>query len=203
MCSTIRSVRPMPGNPRQSLGNSLASSRKHKRKLKKRLQVFVLKWSFVALARCSFRATSELKQGRFWATHVNGSESFSLLISLDATKFVLLIIFTLKETICSKICLKSWPKIAKRPTCVSQKRSCLSSCSQYPWAWSYCTLANVASFHVLAQTELLKRLQFLMMACVSVFCACSLTALINESICRLLSIHWKSLKHESPIRIPR
>ena len=30
----------------------------------------------------------------------SGSESSSLLISLDATKFVLLIIFTLKETIC-------------------------------------------------------------------------------------------------------
>ena len=94
-------------------------------------------------------------------------------------------------------------KVHFRLTCVSQKRRCLNSCSQYPWAWSYCTLANVASFHVLAQTELLKRLQFLMMACVSVFCAGSLTALINESTCRLLSIHWKSLKHESPIRIPR
>ena len=67
-----------------------------------------------------------LKQGRFWATYVNGSESFSLLICLDTTKFVLLSVFTLKETICYKICSKSWPQIAKSPLPVDV---CLSKTS--------------------------------------------------------------------------
>ena len=44
-----------------------------------------------------------------------GSEPFSLLICLDAIKFVLLSVFTLKETICPRICSKSRPKSAKTP----------------------------------------------------------------------------------------
>lgn len=135
------------------------------------------------------------------------SESFSILMPWCYQNYCICYVSLLSERPSARTFFQNHsPRLQKvhfRLTCVSQKRRCLNSCSQYPWAWSYCTLANVASFHVLAQTELLKRLQFLMMACVSVFCAGSLTALINESTCRLLSIHWKSLKHESPIRIPR
>ena len=46
-----------------------------------------------------------------------GSEAFSLLICLDATKVVLFSIFTLTliETICEKDWAKSLPKSGKRP----------------------------------------------------------------------------------------
>ena len=44
-----------------------------------------------------------------------GSEPFSTLNCLDATKFVLLRVITLKETICPKICWKSRLKSAKSP----------------------------------------------------------------------------------------
>ena len=59
----------------------------------------------------------ELKQQRA-ATFLRNARQpkvsfFSLLICLDATKFVLLGVFTLIETICYKICLR--PKIAKSP----------------------------------------------------------------------------------------
>ena len=47
-----------------------------------------------------------------WTT---GSESLCLLICLDASKLVLLSVFTLIETNCSKICLKSPLKSAKSP----------------------------------------------------------------------------------------
>ena len=52
-----------------------------------------------------------------------GSEPFSLLINLDTTKFVLLSVFTLKETICPRIWSKSRPKSAKRPLPVDICRS--------------------------------------------------------------------------------
>ena len=42
-------------------------------------------------------------------------ERFSLSISLDAVKFVLLSVFTLIEKICARICSKSQPKSAKSP----------------------------------------------------------------------------------------
>ena len=48
---------------------------------------------------------------------------FSLLICLDATKFVLLAVFTLIETICSNICSKSRLKIAKSQLPVYVRRS--------------------------------------------------------------------------------
>ena len=44
-----------------------------------------------------------------------GSEPFSTLNCLDATKFVLLRVITLKETICPKSCWKSRLKSAKSP----------------------------------------------------------------------------------------
>ena len=60
-----------------------------------------------------------------------GSERFSLLICLDVTKFVLLSVFTLIETICPKICSKSRLKGAKknnfRLTSVAPRSCCLSS----------------------------------------------------------------------------
>ena len=52
-----------------------------------------------------------------------GSEAFSILICLDATKFVLLRVFTLIETICLKICLKSRLKSAISPLSVDVRRS--------------------------------------------------------------------------------
>ena len=48
---------------------------------------------------------------------------FSLLICLDATKFVLLAVFTLIETICPNICSKSRLKIAKSQLPVYVRRS--------------------------------------------------------------------------------
>ena len=59
-----------------------------------------------------------------------GSEPFSILNCLDATKFVLLRVFTLIETICAKNCLKSRLKNAKvyvRLMCVTQKRRSFNS----------------------------------------------------------------------------
>ena len=44
-----------------------------------------------------------------------GSEPFSLLTRLDATKFVLLSVFTFKETTCPRICSKSRLKSPKPP----------------------------------------------------------------------------------------
>ena len=44
-----------------------------------------------------------------------GSEPFSLLTGLDATKFVLLSVFTFKETIYPRICSKSRLKSPKPP----------------------------------------------------------------------------------------
>ena len=55
-----------------------------------------------------------------------GSGHFSLLICLDATTFVLLSVFTLKETICPKSRLNSAESLLYiGSTSVAQKRSCL------------------------------------------------------------------------------
>ena len=48
---------------------------------------------------------------------------FSLVICLGATKFVLLSVFTLIETICPKFCLKSRLKSAKGSLPVDVRRS--------------------------------------------------------------------------------
>ena len=63
------------------------------------------------------------KQRRFWATHVNRKWTYSLLICLVASKFVLLRVFSLKETICPKICSKSSLKSAKSPLPVDARPS--------------------------------------------------------------------------------
>ena len=52
-----------------------------------------------------------------------GSESFSLEICLDATKFVLLSFFTLITTICPKIWAKTLPKNVKSQLPVYEHRS--------------------------------------------------------------------------------
>ena len=52
-----------------------------------------------------------------------GIEPFSLLICLGTTEFVLLSVFTLKETICPKICSKSRLKSAKSLLPVDVRRS--------------------------------------------------------------------------------
>ena len=57
----------------------------------------------------------QLKQQRFWATHVNRKWAFFLFKCLNATIFVWLSGFTLTETICPKVCSKSRPKSAKSP----------------------------------------------------------------------------------------
>ena len=141
MCYPIRSVRPMPGNPWQSLGNSLASSRKHKRKLKKRLQVFVRKWSFVALARCSFRATSELKQGRFWATHVNRKRGIFAVNMPWHYQFCIVRSYTVIETISSKIWAKPMSKNTNSTLPVDVRRS-KTSLFKFPTVWWATALAD-------------------------------------------------------------
>ena len=68
----------------------------------------------------------------FRATSCQPEEGFvSFVICLDASKFVLLCVFTLIETICPKICYKSQgsraEKVHFRLTCVAQKRRRLNS----------------------------------------------------------------------------
>ena len=60
----------------------------------------------------AFRYSSDVFERRM----STGSERFSLLICLDTTKFVLLGVFTLIETICPKICSRSRLKGAKKKT---------------------------------------------------------------------------------------
>ena len=59
----------------------------------------------------------------FWETFFNQKLAFCFLICLGTTKFVLLSVFTLKETICSQICSKSRLKSAKSPLPVDVRRS--------------------------------------------------------------------------------
>ena len=76
----------------------------------------------------------EFKQRRFSATHVNLEWAFiSLFIYLDATKFVLLSVFTLIEMIRPRSCSKSRPKGKKSPLPFDvrlSKRRCLKGHSQ-------------------------------------------------------------------------
>ena len=68
--------------------------------------------------RCRVRLEQEsvgsLSSDVFEGRTSTGSEAFSLLVSLYATIFVLPSVFTLKETICPKICSKSRLKCAKK-----------------------------------------------------------------------------------------
>ena len=64
-----------------------------------------------------------LSSGVFERRTSTGSELFSLLIRLHATKFVLLSVFTLIETIWPIICSKSLPRSAKSQLPVDVRRS--------------------------------------------------------------------------------
>ena len=70
-----------------------------------------------------FFLISELKQRRLLPRAPTSIESCFSLICLDATKLVLLSVFTLKETICPKIWLESLPKNAISPLPVDVRRS--------------------------------------------------------------------------------
>ena len=64
-----------------------------------------------------------------------GSESFSLLICLDANKFVFLRIFSLTESICLNIWSKSRPKIGKKSTS-GWRASLKKIVFQTPYFWT-------------------------------------------------------------------
>ena len=74
-------------------------------------------------------ADGEREQRRFWATHVNrkgfltGSDAFSFIIRLHATKFVLLSVFILTETIWPKHQAEPLPMNEKGPLPVDVRRS--------------------------------------------------------------------------------
>ena len=69
------------------------------------------------------RSIGSLSSDVFERRTSTGSEPFSLLISLDATIFVLLSVLTLIETICPKIWSKLRLKSAKTPLPVDVRRS--------------------------------------------------------------------------------
>ena len=55
-------------------------------------------------------------------SQVTGSEDFSLLICIEATKFVLLSVVTLIETICPNLWAKPLPKNSISPLLVNVRR---------------------------------------------------------------------------------
>ena len=72
----------------------------------------------------------ELKQRRFWATHVNRMWDVFSLKCFSATKFEMLKVFSLIETICRNFGQNHNPRMQMvyfRLTCVTQKCLCLSS----------------------------------------------------------------------------
>ena len=77
----------------------------------------------IASFRSPYFVNRELKQRRFWATHVTGSEAFSLSIYLGANKFVLLSFFSLIKTIYQRVSTKPLPNDAKSPLPVDVRRS--------------------------------------------------------------------------------
>ena len=67
-------------------------------------------------------ALGNLSKDVFEQRTLTRSDSFSLLICLDSIKFLLLSVFTLKDTICPKILAKPLPKNAKSPLSVDVRR---------------------------------------------------------------------------------
>ena len=70
------------------------------------------------------------RERRFWVVSDTRQPKVSPFLCFDATKFVLLCVFTLAEMICLNICSISRLKTAKvhfRLTLVAQKRRCLNS----------------------------------------------------------------------------
>ena len=76
-----------------------------------------------SLQSCKGVSLGSLSRDVFEQRTSTGSEPFSLLMSLDATVFVLLSVLILIETICPKICSKSRLKSARRPLPVEVRRS--------------------------------------------------------------------------------
>ena len=80
---------------------------------------------------CGFVLANKVKDALLWSLssavfegHTStGSELFSLLMSLDATIFVLPSVFILIETICPKFCSKPRLKSAKSPLPFNMRRS--------------------------------------------------------------------------------
>ena len=88
------------------------------------ITTFSYPWCFAARA-SGARAPllGSLSSDVFERRTSTGSDPFSLLISLDATIFVLPSVLILTETICPKICSKSRLKSAKSPFPVDVRRS--------------------------------------------------------------------------------
>ena len=71
----------------------------------------------------TFGVFRKFKQGRFWATHVNRKWAFFSFNMPWRYQICMLRVFTLKETICLKICSKSRLKSAKGSLPVDERRS--------------------------------------------------------------------------------
>ena len=71
----------------------------------------------------TFGVFRKFKQGRFWATHVNRKWAFFSFNMPWRYQICMLRVFTLKETICPKICSKSRLKSAKGSLPVDVRRS--------------------------------------------------------------------------------
>lgn len=67
--------------------------------------------------------SSHIVTASFKRRKSTGSEPLSLLICVNATKFVLPSVFTLKENICPKLCSKSRLKSPKNPFAIGVRRS--------------------------------------------------------------------------------
>ena len=75
------------------------------------------------IGQASSRSIGSLSSDVFDCLTSTGSEPFSLLVCLNATKFVLLSVFTILETIWPKVCSKSRLKSAKSPLLVDARGS--------------------------------------------------------------------------------
>ena len=82
--------------------------------------ITLLKWS---QSKCIKHLIGSLSSDVFERRTSSGREPFPLLISLDATVFILPSVLILTETICPKICSKSRLKSAKLPFPVDVRRS--------------------------------------------------------------------------------
>ena len=77
-----------------------------------------------------------------------GSEPFSLFKYLDATKFLLLSVFTVTGTICPKICSKSLLKSSKSQLPVDVRRSKTSLTKmRVCYLFRYILLAGISGKH--------------------------------------------------------
>ena len=94
---------------------------------------FLLFWSLFVVLRdfssrtsvqhVTLRTIESLSKDVFERCTSTGSDAFSLLICLDASKIVLLTVFTFMETVCPKLQAKPLPRNAKRPAPVDVCRS--------------------------------------------------------------------------------